>query len=161
MVMLTRISPQGPLTIRIYEDDDAPYEHVVDVPAKFSRNELTYVNRLRRAGGWGGRKKVTEGGDVRDAEDEALDQAADANSHVVKTGRALLEERMTQWTDADKKKHLEQGFEYIRVDPDCEWLAVIRFESLSINRTDKPGVQFFAQQLIRERDVVGQKEVSR
>lgn len=147
------------MTIRIYEDDDAPYEHVLDVPSKFSRNELPYVNKFRRVGGWGGRKKVADNGDLRE-DDEAPDVGADANSSVAKTGRALLEERMTHWTEADKKKHVDQGFEYIRVDPDCEWLAVIRFEPLSINRTDKPGVQFFAQQLARERDVVGQKEAS-
>jgi transcription initiation factor TFIID subunit 2 len=151
---------QGPLTIRVYEEDDAPYEHVVDVPPRFHRSELPYVAKVRRLAGWGGRKKVTENDVDKEVDDDATNPAnTDSKASAARSRRDLLEERTANWTEAEKQKQLEQGFEYIRIDPDCEWLAVIRFEPLSINKVDMPGPLFFASQLLRERDAIGQKEV--
>jgi hypothetical protein len=79
--------------------------------------------------------------------------------------RMAEEWRFSGWQEPDAITFVEQGFDWIRYDPECEWLASIEVlaEVSAGNRSGLAPVMlpyYWATQLSNDRDVIAQREVS-
>ncbi|WVR08077.1 hypothetical protein IAU60_005123 [Kwoniella sp. DSM 27419] len=153
---------EGSLTVRIHEADGAPFEHLVDIKTNqrvFPLPFNTKYKRTRRSGHIAARfnkmQDALAAGDTQDDEDEAKLEAAE-RAGVFAYPPWEDEEERRRWKVADwEKEDADQmmgeggGYEWIRVDPECEWLATIAFE-------EKPWC--WVSQLQGDRDVIAQLE---
>lgn len=164
---------EGSLTVRIHEADGAPFEHLVDLKKlEYSRNSKdkdwktyplpfnTKYKRTRRSGHVAARFSKLQ--DVLEqAEDNDPDQAEELRD--VDRGEIFAyppweseEERrrwrVGDWSEEEAEAMLGEGggYEWIRVDPDCEWIAQFEIH-------EKPW--FWISQLQGDRDVVAQLQV--
>nr|XP_019043571.1 transcription initiation factor TFIID subunit 2 [Kwoniella bestiolae CBS 10118]OCF22501.1 transcription initiation factor TFIID subunit 2 [Kwoniella bestiolae CBS 10118] len=153
---------EGSLTVRIHEADGAPFEHLVDIktPSKtFPLPFNTKYKRTRRSGHIAARfskmQDALAAGEANDEEDEARLQAADRAGVFAYPPWEDEEERrrwkVAEWgeNDADQMMGEGGGYEWIRIDPECEWLA-------SIEYNEKPWC--WISQLQGDRDVIAQLE---
>nr|XP_019009377.1 transcription initiation factor TFIID subunit 2 [Kwoniella pini CBS 10737]OCF48158.1 transcription initiation factor TFIID subunit 2 [Kwoniella pini CBS 10737] len=153
---------EGSLTVRIHEADGAPFEHLVDIktPSKtFPLPFNTKYKRTRRSGHIAARfskmQDALAAGETNDEEDEARLQAADRAGVFAYPPWEDEEERhrwkVAEWgeNDADALMGEVGGYEWIRIDPECEWLA-------SIEYNEKPWC--WISQLQGDRDVIAQLE---
>nr|XP_018260330.1 transcription initiation factor TFIID subunit 2 [Kwoniella dejecticola CBS 10117]OBR82488.1 transcription initiation factor TFIID subunit 2 [Kwoniella dejecticola CBS 10117] len=153
---------EGSLTVRIHEADGAPFEHLVDIktPSKtFPLPFNTKYKRTRRSGHIAARFSKMQDAladeAANDEEDEARLQAADRAGVFAYPPWEDEEEcrrwRVAEWgeNDADALMLENGGYEWIRIDPECEWLA-------SIEYNEKPWC--WISQLQGDRDVVAQLE---
>ncbi|OCF35231.1 transcription initiation factor TFIID subunit 2 [Kwoniella heveanensis BCC8398] len=153
---------EGSLTVRIHEADGAPFEHLVDVKTNQRTFPLpfnTKYKRTRRSGQVAARfnkmQDALAAGDANDEEDEARLQAADRAGVFAYPPWEDEEERrrwrVAEWGEeqADQMMGEGGGYEWIRVDPECEWLAAIEF-------AEKPWC--WVSQLQGDRDVIAQLE---
>lgn len=155
---------EGSLTVRIHEADGAPFEHVVDLKTPYKLFSLpfnTKYKRTRRSGRIAARfnkmqDDLAETAD-NDEEDEARLRAADRAEVFAYPPWDDEEERsrwrVAEWSEEQAAMMLGEGggYEWIRVDPECEWLA-------SFDIPEKPWC--WISQLQGDRDVVAQLEVS-
>lgn len=157
---------EGSLTVRIHEADGAPFEHLIDIktPQKtFPLPFNTKYKRTRRSGHIAARfNKMQDALDAanepsNDDEEEAKLEAADRAGVFAYPPWDDEEERrrwkVAEWGEGEANAMLGEGggYEWIRVDPDCEWLAVFEF-------IEKPWC--WISQLQGDRDVIAQLEVS-
>ncbi|WVF68463.1 hypothetical protein IAT40_003229 [Kwoniella sp. CBS 6097] len=153
---------EGSLTVRIHEADGAPFEHLVDIKTNqrtFTLPFNTKYKRTRRSGQVAARfnkmQDALAAGDANDEEDEARLQAADRAGVFAYPPWEDEEERrrwrVAEWGEeqADQMMGEGGGYEWIRVDPECEWLAAIEF-------AEKPWC--WVSQLQGDRDVIAQLE---
>ncbi|WRT69673.1 uncharacterized protein IL334_006663 [Kwoniella shivajii] len=153
---------EGSLTVRIHEADGAPFEHLVDIktPTKtFPLPFNTKYKRTRRSGHIAARfnkmQDALAAGDTNDEEDEARLQAADRAGVFAYTPWEDEEERkrwrVAEWGEGEADQMLGEGggYEWIRIDPECEWLAIIEYN-------EKPWC--WISQLQGDRDVIAQLE---
>ncbi|WVQ96010.1 hypothetical protein IAU59_003110 [Kwoniella sp. CBS 9459] len=153
---------EGSLTVRIHEADGAPFEHLVDIKTNQRTFPLpfnTKYKRTRRSGQVAARfnkmQDALAAGDANDEEDEARLQAADRAGVFAYPPWEDEEERrrwrVAEWGEeqADQMMGEGGGYEWIRVDPECEWLAAIEF-------AEKPWC--WVSQLQGDRDVIAQLE---
>jgi len=153
----------GSLTVRIHEADGAPFEHLVDVKTPYKLFLLpfnTKYKRTRRSGHIAARfyKMQDELAATAEDEDEARLQATDRAEVFAYPPWDDEEERnrwrVAEWDEEQATMMLGEGggYEWIRVDPECEWLASFEFP-------EKPW--YWISQLQGDRDVVAQLEVSK
>ncbi|WWD20285.1 hypothetical protein CI109_104761 [Kwoniella shandongensis] len=150
---------EGSLTVRIHEADGAPFEHLVDVKTNQRTFPLpfnTKYKRTRRSGHIAARfNKMQDAINNEDDEDEAQLQAADRASTFAYPPWEDEAERkrwkVAEWGEeqADQVMSEGGGYEWIRIDPDCEWLAAVEF-------AEKPWC--WISQLQGDRDVIAQLE---
>ena len=149
----------GSLTVRIHEADGAPFEHVVDIKSAqkiFNLPFNTKYKRTRRSGHLAARFRKLQA-DLA-IEDEAEEQVRDTDRAETFVYLPWEDEgereqwKVADWTDEQAEMMLGEGggYEWIRIDPDCEWLASFEF-------TEKPW--YWISQLQSDRDVVAQLEV--
>ncbi|OXC60064.1 hypothetical protein LQV05_005617 [Cryptococcus neoformans] len=155
---------EGSLTVRIHEADGAPFEHLIDIktPQKtFPLPFNTKYKRTRRSGHIAARfNKMQDALDAanepsNDDEEEAKLEAADRAGVFAYPPWDDEEERrrwkVAEWGEGEANAMLGEGggYEWIRVDPDCEWLAIFEF-------AEKPWC--WISQLQGDRDVIAQLE---
>lgn len=145
------------MTIRIHEADGTPYEHVLDIRAPFKRYEVPFNTKYKRV------RRNTKRYLARQAAAQAAaegDQEAAEAMGMVDMGFGLEiwekeKERenwkVVDWTEEDEQLMSGATYEWIRMDADFEWIAMIAF--------DQPDYMWVSQ-LQRDRDVVAQLEVS-
>lgn len=145
----TPIPFTGSLTVRIHEADGAPFEHIVDIKQKnktFTLPFNTKYKRTRRLGRMAARLRM-------DA-DEETPEIADAFQYPPWEDATVREEwRVADWTDEQAQTMMGEGggYEWIRLDPECEWLAWFDFP-------ERPW--YWISQVQGDRDVVAQLQVS-
>lgn len=148
---------EGSLTVRIHEADGAPFEHVVDIKAikkkAYNLPFNTKYKRTRRSGIGARFKKLLEEQADDDEEDSqpVMTQAFSYPAWDDEDEKARW--RVAEWSDEQVEQMLSEsgGYEWIRIDPDCEWIATFDF-------TEKPWN--WISQLQSDRDVAAQLEVS-
>ncbi|ODV87591.1 hypothetical protein CANARDRAFT_26971, partial [[Candida] arabinofermentans NRRL YB-2248] len=147
----------GPITIRIHEADGTPYEHIVNIKEAYTKLDIQYNTKYRRA-----KRKKEDENDEKEKEKERERKKKDDEVKVKKLGDVLLSSaEIENWdlkveeTNADTLNNgLQQdqnsdAFEWIRVDADFEWICKIH-----INQKD----HMFESQLRQDRDVEAQLE---
>ncbi|BEJ12391.1 hypothetical protein CspHIS471_0208510 [Cutaneotrichosporon sp. HIS471] len=162
--MLTSRRPtpffEGSLTVRIHEADGAPFEHLVDLKTNKKTFPLpfnTKYKRTRRSGHVAARFSKLQDA-LAQADDNDEDQEAELRD--LDRGEVFAyppwedEEEQRRWRVHDWSEEEAQtmlgeggGYEWIRVDPDLEWLAKFEIH-------EKPW--FWISQLQGDRDVVAQ-----
>ncbi|GMK55103.1 hypothetical protein CspeluHIS016_0201590 [Cutaneotrichosporon spelunceum] len=151
---------EGSLTVRIHEADGAPFEHLVDLKTNKKTFPLpfnTKYKRTRRSGHVAARFSKLQDA-LAQAEDNDEDQEAELRD--LDRGEVFAyppwedEEEQRRWRVHDWSEEEAQamlgeggGYEWIRVDPDLEWLAKFEIH-------EKPW--FWISQLQGDRDVVAQ-----
>ena len=150
---------EGSLTVRIHEADGAPFEHVVDIKGKNKVANLpfnTKYKRTRRSGRIAARFHRFQA-DLEAAADDDPEEPRDVG--VFSYPPWDDEEERSDWRVADwSEEQAEQmlgeggGYEWIRIDPDSEWLASFEFQ-------EKPW--YWISQLQGDRDVSAQLEAIR
>jgi transcription initiation factor TFIID subunit 2 len=154
---------EGSLTVRIHEADGAPFEHLVDVKTNKKTFPLpfnTKYKRTRRSGHVAARFSKLQDA-LAQAEDNDEDQEAELRD--LDRGEVFAyppwddedeqrKWRVHDWSEEEAQAMLGEGggYEWIRVDPDLEWLA-------SFEIHEKPW--FWISQLQGDRDVVAQLQV--
>jgi transcription initiation factor TFIID subunit 2 len=168
VMMQKRPTPffEGSLTVRIHEADGAPFEHLVDVKTASKTTPLpfnTKYKRTRRSGHVAARfSKLQDAlaqAEVNDAAEAEQLQDVDRGDLFAyppwdNDEDVRLAWRVHDWSEEEAATMLGEsgGYEWIRVDPDCEWIAHFDIQ-------EKPW--FWISQLQGDRDVVAQLQVSR
>ncbi|KAJ9102635.1 hypothetical protein QFC19_004744 [Naganishia cerealis] len=144
----------GDLTVHVYDGDEAPFEHIVDVVAEGRIYELPYTANPKRV--YRNRSSRRTG---RIKAEESQNGAVVNDTEMSEERREALEWKFMNWSQDDMEKLFAQGFDWIRYDPDVEWIAI--FE----RQKDAPGAAHlesnaivWATQLQSEKDVIAQKE---
>ena len=149
---------EGGLTIRIHEADGAPFEHVVDIKTSQKMYNLpfnTKYKRTRRSGHIAARfRKLQEDLAAEEDTEEAQPKTQEVFAYPPwEDEEERAKWKVAEWTEEQTEQMLGEGggYEWMRIDPDCEWLASFEF-------TEKPWC--WISQLQSDRDVVAQLEVS-
>jgi transcription initiation factor TFIID subunit 2 len=146
---------EGSLTVRIHEADGAPFEHIVDIKSFQKTYNLpfnTKYKRTRRSGHVAARFRQLREDLAAEAEDqeEATPAAAETFAYPPwEDDEERANWRIAEWSDDQVETMMGEGggYEWIRIDPDCEWLASFEF-------TEKPW--YWISQLQSDRDVIAQ-----
>ncbi|GAA5969785.1 hypothetical protein JCM11641_008040 [Rhodosporidiobolus odoratus] len=145
----------GQMTIRIHEADGTPYEHVLSIGDSFKRHEVPFNTKYKRV------RRNTKRYQARQAAATAAalgDADAQEDLGLIDVGFSLgmWEDeqererwRVADWTEEDDAVMSQATYEWIRIDADLEWIAVVRF--------NQPDFMWISQ-LQRDRDVVAQLE---
>lgn len=154
----------GSLTVRIHEADGAPFEHLVDIKTVNKTFPLpfnTKYKRTRRSGHVAARFSKLQDvlAQAEDNDDAEVEELRDMERGEVFAYPPWDEEeerrkwRVHDWSEEEAGAMLGEGggYEWIRVDPDCEWLAHFDIQ-------EKPW--YWISQLQGDRDVVAQLQVS-
>lgn len=166
---------EGAFTLRVQEEGDLPIEHTIDLEAGESLHPLPFTPKLRR---WKFRAGRSRGFKLVGLEPRAEqgDQPATgtpgAGTGGVGGGDGEqdpldVEWKFTDWTDEERSRLLQESYDWIRFDPDLEWILRVEWQhsleklrELALQgRTEQvPGPMVWAFQLENEKDVVAQKE---
>ena len=152
---------EGSLTVRIHEADGAPFEHVIDVKTSSKTSNLpfnTKYKRTRRSGRMASRYQQLHFGDEEQEESsaegtlDAVDRAEVFAYPPWEDEEERLRWRVAEWSDEQAEQIFSDagGYEWIRIDPEFEWLASFDF-------AEKPW--YWISQLQGDRDVAAQLEV--
>jgi len=146
----------------VNEGDGAPYEHVIELGDEGLSHELVFNPHQRRA-------HRLRNGHYRQEKGLPMLQTADdsgqVSAAVLETARMAEEWHFSGWSEADATVFVDQGFDWIRYDPECEWLASIEVLA-EVSAGNKNGLApvmlpyYWMSQLQSDRDVVAQREVS-
>ena len=140
----------GPITIRIHESDGTPYDHVVEIREALSRHEIPYHARGR----FGLNRR--RGARAMDSLEDKLDMNPEAVIHalgdVLNSDEEKQEWRLSQWSKDEEERIAGEGFEWMRIDADFEWIC-----EMSLNQPD----YMYVSQLQQDRDVFAQLEAIR
>ncbi|ORY34750.1 hypothetical protein BCR39DRAFT_514465 [Naematelia encephala] len=150
---------EGSLTVRIHEADGAPFEHLLDIKSKqkaFSLPFNTKYKRTRRSGHVAARYNkmqddLAAADDAEEAKLREVDRAEVFAYPPWDDESERTEWKVAEWSAEDATAIASEGggYEWIKLDPECEWLAVFEF-------VEKPW--FWVSQLQGDRDVVAQLE---
>jgi transcription initiation factor TFIID subunit 2 len=139
----------GPMTIRIYEADGTPYDHVVEIregTQKFDIQYNTKYKRLKRSR----RQKERMNAGVEINADGGEELQYHSLGDVLSSVSDMRDWGLQEW-DADTEQRMEQeSYEWIRVDADFEWLAEKQFMAMP--------AYMYVSQLQQDRDVVAQQD---
>ncbi|BGP14759.1 hypothetical protein JCM10213_004302 [Rhodosporidiobolus nylandii] len=145
----------GQMTIRIHEADGTPYEHVLSLGDAFKRHEVPFNTKYKRV------RRNTKRYQARQAAATAAalgDADAQEDLGLIDVGFSLgmWEDeaererwRVADWTEEDDAVMSQATYEWIRIDADLEWIAIVRFT--------QPDFMWISQ-LQRDRDVIAQLE---
>ena len=135
----------GSLTIRIHEADGAPFEHVVDIKQSQKKFNLPFNTKYKRTRRSARRLGPSDDEEINAAEPFAYPSWEDEEERQ--------KWRVSDWSEEQAAEMLGEGggYEWIRIDPDCEWIAAFDF-------AEKPW--YWVSQLQGDKDVVAQLEVS-
>lgn len=146
---------EGGLTVRIHEADGAPFEHVVDIKSSQKTYNLpfnTKYKRTRRSGHIAARFKQLQ--EDLAADDEAQEETQPKSAEIFayppwEDDDERQRWKVAEWSDEQVEAMMSEGggYEWIRIDPDCEWLASFEFN-------EKPW--YWISQLQSDRDVIAQ-----
>jgi transcription initiation factor TFIID subunit 2 len=148
---------EGQLTVRIHEADGTPYEHIINIGERFKRHEVPFNTKYKRI------RRNTKRYQAREAAAAAAalgDAEAQEDMNMIDAGFGLAgwddkQERekwkVADWSEEDDVLMSQATYEWIRVDADMEWIAIITLR--------QPDFMWLSQ-LQRDRDVVAQLEVS-
>ena len=150
----------GSLAVRIHEADGAPFEHLVDIKTASKTFNLpfnTKYKRTRRSGHIAARfRNLREDLAADNAEPDA-DEArlrdvdrAEVFAYPPWDDEAERERwKVSEWSDEEVEAMMGEGggYEWIRIDPECEWIASFDF-------SEKPW--YWISQLQGDRDVIAQ-----
>ncbi|KDN40979.1 hypothetical protein K437DRAFT_258484 [Tilletiaria anomala UBC 951] len=144
---------EGQITVRIHEADGTPYEHVIDIDSHEKRIDVPFNTKYKRV------RRNTKRFQAR----KEAAAAAAAGDEEAREAMGLIDlgfvygqweddsEReawqVADWTEQEELDMSSAPYEWIRVDPDCEWLALIHFQQ-------EPWM--WISQLERDRDVIAQ-----
>lgn len=137
----------GSLTVRIHEADGAPFEHVIDIKTKSKTFNLPFNTKYKRT--------RRSGVPARYYDDEDELESFEAFTYPPWDEQHNREEwRVGEWDEEQSTAMMSEGggYEWIRLDPECEWLAWFDFP-------EKPW--YWVSQLQGDRDVVAQVQVRR
>lgn len=123
----------GPMTIRVHEADGTPYEHIVDLKEGNVKLDIRYNTKL---------KKLKKNKDENGEPTASFSRLGD----VLNSEDDMKEWRLTDWAKTEEDI-LNDGFEWIRVDADFEWISKINV---------KQPFYMFISQLQYDRDVEAQ-----
>ena len=153
---------QGEVTLWVNEGDIAPYEHVIELGDEGLTHELVFNPHQRRA-------HRLRNGHYRQEKGlpmlQTADDAAQASAGLHDAAKTVEEWRFSGWHEPDAITFVEQGFDWIRYDPECEWLASIEVLA-EVSAGSRSGLApimlpyYWSEQLHHDRDVVAQREVS-
>ena len=153
---------EGQMTVRIHEADGTPYEHVIDIRDHYKKHEVSFNTKYKRI------RRSTKRFQARKAQEEAAAagdmEAIEAvgmidtsfslplweDSKDPNTERNREKWKVADWSAEDEKAQEQAVYEWIRIDTEFEWLAVVSFE--------QPDFMWLSQ-LQRDRDVIAQMEV--
>lgn len=139
----------GPMTIRIYEADGTPYDHVVDIKEGSQKLDIPYntkYKRLKRSR----RQKERLNLGVEINADGGEELQYHSLGDVLSSANDMRDWGLQEW-DADTEQRMEQeSYEWIRVDADFEWLAEKQFMAMP--------AYMYVSQLQQDRDVVAQQD---
>ncbi|KAI0304611.1 hypothetical protein BC826DRAFT_1088837 [Russula brevipes] len=149
---------EGQMTIRIHEADGTPYEHVLDIRSPFKRYEVPFNTKYKRVRRNTKRYLARQAAAQAAAEGDA--EAAEAMGMVdMGFGLEIWEKekerenwKVADWTEDDEQVMSGATYEWIRMDADFEWIAIIEFTQPDF---------MWVSQLQRDRDVVAQLEAVR
>lgn len=136
----------GGLTVRIHEADGAPFEHVIDIKTKSKTFNLPFNTKYKRT--------RRSGVPAKYYEDEEQLESFEAFTYPPWDDAGNREDwRVGEWDEEQSTAMTSEGggYEWIRLDPECEWLAWFDFP-------EKPW--YWVSQLQGDRDVVAQVQVS-
>lgn len=151
------------MTVRIHEADGTPYEHVINIGEMYKKHEVSFNTKYKRI------RRSTKRFQARKAAEEAAAagdvEAIEAVGHMdtsftlplwedskdPETGKRRESWKVADWSEDDEKAQEQAVYEWIRIDTEFEWIAVISFE--------QPDFMWLSQ-LQRDRDVIAQLEVS-
>ena len=145
------------MTIRIHEADGTPYEHVLDIRSSFKRYEVPFNTKYKRVRRNTKRYLARQAAAQAAAEGDA--EAAEAMGMIdMGFGLEIWEKekerenwKVADWTEDDEQVMSGATYEWIRMDADFEWIAIIEFTQPDF---------MWVSQLQRDRDVVAQLEVA-
>ena len=144
---------EGQITVRIHEADGTPYEHVIDIDSLDKRIDVpfnTKYKRIRR-----NTKRFQARKEAAAAAAQGDEEAREAMG-LIDLGFVFREWedeaereawRVADWTEQEEADMNSAPYEWIRVDPEMEWLATIHFQQES---------WMWISQLERDRDIVAQ-----
>lgn len=139
--------------MRVHETDGSSYDHVIEIREAFARLEIPYHTKRKR----GGRRnasytKVVPSGDTYD---DQYDGDAEFVLHglgdVLQSEADMRNWQLVDWSKEDEERMQSEGFEWLRVDADGEWIC-----EMSMNQPD----YMYVSQLQQDPDVIAQYEVS-
>lgn len=140
----------GSLTIRIHEADGAPFEHIVDIKHASKTFNLPFNTKYKRT-----RRSGKVAARFEHLQDELEDiPVAEVFAYPPWENEEVREAwRVADWSadQADTMIGEGGGYEWIRIDPECEWLAWFEFP-------ERPW--YWVSQLQGDRDVAAQVQVS-
>ncbi|KAJ9119736.1 hypothetical protein QFC22_003446 [Naganishia vaughanmartiniae] len=145
----------GDLTLHVHDGDEAPFEHIVDAVAEGRIYELPYTANAKRVY----RNRSSRRSGKMKAE-ESQNEAVVNDVEMSEERREALEWKFVNWSQDDMEKLFAQGFDWIRYDPDVEWIAVFERQKDPANPVPlESNAIVWATQLQYEKDVIAQKEV--
>jgi transcription initiation factor TFIID subunit 2 len=147
----------GDLTVHIHDGDEAPFEHVVDVIGEGRIHELPYTANTKRV--YRNRSSRRTG---RLKAEETQNEATTSEKEMSEDKREAIEWKFANWAQDDMEKLFSQGFDWVRYDPDGEWIAMFDRQKTAVGGVPvESDAIVWATQLQYEKDVIAQKEVSR
>lgn len=147
----------GDLTVHIHDGDEAPFEHVVDVIGEGRIHELPYTANTKRV--YRNRSSRRTG---KLKAEETQNAAATSEKEMTEDKREATEWKFSNWAQEDMEKLFSQGFDWIRYDPDGEWIAMFDRQKTAVGGLPvESDAVVWGTQLQFEKDVIAQKEVSR
>lgn len=139
----------GPMTIRIYEADGTPYDHVVEIKEGNQKLDIQYNTKYKRLKR-NRRQKERLNPVVEINADGGEELQYHSLGDVLSNANDMREWGLQEW-DADTEQRMEQeSYEWIRVDADFEWLAEKQFVAMP--------AYMYVSQLQQDRDVVAQQD---
>lgn len=146
----------GDLTVHIHDGDEAPFEHVVDVIGEGRIHELPYTANTKRV--YRNRSSRRTG---KLKAEESQHAAATSEKEMTEDRREATEWKFSNWAQEDMEKLFSQGFDWIRYDPDGEWIAMFDRQKTAVGGLPvESDAIVWGTQLQYEKDVIAQKEVS-
>jgi transcription initiation factor TFIID subunit 2 len=139
----------GPMTIRIHEADGTPYEHIIEIKERRVRQDIPYntkYKRLKRTRRQKEKAAIAAGVDASELQEDVLLYSL---GDTLQTDQEIAEWKLADWTKADEDAMNNESFEWMRVDADFEWIAII-------NNSQSPWM--YLSQLQQDRDVIAQLE---
>ena len=145
------------MTIRIHEADGTPYEHVLEIREPSKKYEVPFNTKYKRVRRNTKRFLARQAAAAAAAEGDP--DALEAMEYIDlgfpmplwEDEREREKWRVVDWTEKEEADMAQAAYEWIRIDPDFEWLCTIRLEQNEF---------MWISQLQRDRDVVAQMEVS-
>lgn len=144
------------MTVRIHEADGTPYEHVLDIQSQYKKYDVPFNTKYKRVRRNTKRFIARQQAAALAAQGDT--EAAEAIGMIdVGFGLDVWEDakerenwKVADWTEEEEQHMASATYEWIRLDADFEWIAVMEFHQPDF---------MWVSQLQRDRDVVAQLEV--